>query len=68
MDPATTVAERQELMPMLKWLNGQFPDKFAARLEDKVQNLEGSRKLAAFRIGTHNASILGNTGKFRNFP
>jgi chromosome partitioning protein len=68
MDPAATVAERQELMPMLKWLNGQFPDKFTARLEDKVQNLEGSRKLAAFRIGAHGATILNSTGKFRNFP
>ncbi len=41
-----------ELMPILKWLNGQFPSKFAARLDDKVQNIEGSRKIAAFRTNT----------------
>ncbi len=68
MDPAATVAERQELMPMLTWLNGQLPNRFAARLDDKVQDLEGSRKFAAFRTGTQNVTSLITTGKFRNYP
>lgn len=68
MDAAATVAERQELMPMLKWLNGQLPNRFAARLEDKVQDLEGSRKFAAFRTGMQNVTTLITTGKFRNYP
>jgi chromosome partitioning protein len=68
MEAAATVAERQELMPMLKWLNGQFPNRFAARLEDKVQDLEGSRKFAAFRTGMQNVTSLITTGKFRNYP
>ena len=68
MEAAATVAERQELMPMLTWLNGQFPNRFAARLDDKVQDLEGSRKFAAFRTGIQNVTSLITTGKFRNYP
>ncbi|MHB1238001.1 MAG: nucleotide-binding protein, partial [Gallionella sp.] len=68
MEAAATVAERQELMPMLAWLNGQFPNRFAARLDDKVQDLEGSRKFAAFRTGMQNVTSLITTGKFRNYP
>lgn len=68
MEAAATVAERQELMPMLAWLNGQFPNRFAARLDDKVQDLEGSKKFAAFRTGMQNVTSLITTGKFRNYP
>ncbi len=68
MDEATTFAERRELMPILKWLNGQFPNRYGSRIEDKVLSLEGSRKLAAFRAGTQNITILTATGRFKNYP
>jgi chromosome partitioning protein len=67
MDEAATVAERRELMPLLKWLNAQFPDKFGALFDDKIQNFEGSRKFAAFRPGTQNITVLSTTGKFKNY-
>lgn len=68
MDEAVTVAERRELMPILKWLNGHFPNKFGSRIEDKTQSLEGSRKFAAFRMGTQNITTLSATGRFKNYP
>ena len=68
MDESTTVAERRELMPLLKWLNGQFPNTFGSRIEDKTQSLEGSRKFAAFRTGTQNITVLSATGKFKRYP
>jgi chromosome partitioning protein len=68
MDEAATAAERRELMPILKWLNGQFPNRFGSRIEDKTQNLEESRKFAAFRMGTQNLTILTTTGRFKSYP
>jgi chromosome partitioning protein len=68
VDEAVTFAERRELMPILKWLNGHFPNKFGSRIEDKTQSLEGSRKFAAFRMGTQNVTILNATGRFKNYP
>ena len=61
MDGAATISERQELMPILKWLNGQFPDIFGSRLEDDVMSLEESRK---FAMGTQSFTVLSNTGRF----
>jgi chromosome partitioning protein len=66
MDEASTAAERRELMPILKWLNGQFPNRFGSRIEDKTLSLEGSRKFAAFR--TQNITVLSATGRFKSFP
>jgi chromosome partitioning protein len=68
MDEAATSAERRELMPILKWLNGQFPNRFGSRIEDKTLSLEGSRKFAAFRTGTHNITVLTATGRFKTPP
>lgn len=68
MDEVTTAAERHELMPILKWLNGQYPNRFGSRIEDKVASLEGSRKLAAYRTGTHSITFLSATGRFKNYP
>ena len=64
MDEAATVAERRELMPMLKWLNGHFPEKFGSRLESVVSNHEGPRQ---FAMGTQNFTVLSSTGKFTNY-
>jgi len=67
MDEAVTAAERRELMPIVKWLNGQFPNRFGSRIEDKAQSLEGSRKFAAFRMDPQNITTLSATGKFKSY-
>ncbi len=51
MEEGATTAERQELMPVLRWLDGHFPNRFGVRAEDKVISLESSRKWAAYRVG-----------------
>lgn len=51
MDEFTTTTERQELMPILRWLEGQFPNRYGIRADDKVLSLESSRKWAAYRGG-----------------
>lgn len=49
MDEMTSGSERQELMPIIKWMEGHFPNRFGVRSEDKVVSLESSKKYAAFR-------------------
>ncbi|MDD4912742.1 MAG: ParA family protein [Sideroxydans sp.] len=49
MDDSATASERQELMPIVKWLEGQFPNRFGIRAEDKIASLESSKKWAAYR-------------------
>lgn len=66
MDEAATVAERRELMPILKWLDGHVPNRFGSRVEDKVVSLESSRKLAAFRMIED--PTFSSTGRFKNYP
>jgi chromosome partitioning protein len=51
MDEYATADERQELMPIIKWIDGQFPNKFGVRADDKVISLESSKKYAAYRSG-----------------
>jgi len=68
MDKSATVAERQELMPILKWLNGQFPNRFGSRIEDITQSFEESRMLAALRTDTQNITVLSATGRFKSYP
>ena len=51
MDESTTFAERQEFMPIMKWMEGHFPNRFGVRADDKVVSLESSRKYAAYRGG-----------------
>jgi chromosome partitioning protein len=65
MDGPATIAERQELMPILQWLNGQFPDRFGSRLEDNAPSLEETRK---FALGTKSFTVLSTTGKFNSQP
>jgi chromosome partitioning protein len=64
MDESATIAERQEFMPMLKWLNGQFPERFGARLQDDASSLDETRR---FSMGTQNFAVLSTTGKFKNY-
>ena len=68
MDESATNLERRDLMPILKWLNGQFPNRFGSRIEDKTLTLEESRKFADFRTGTQNLSVVSSTGRFKNYP
>jgi len=49
MDESITASERQELMPIVKWLEGQFPNRFGIRAEDKIASLESSKKWAVYR-------------------
>jgi len=68
MDEAATAEERRELMPILKWLDGHYPNKFGSRIENKALSVDGSRKFAAFRMGTQNIDVLSATGKFKIYP
>jgi chromosome partitioning protein len=63
MDGPATIAERQELMPILKWMNGQFPDRFGTRLDDDTASIEKSKKSG---LGTQNVTVLSATGRFKN--
>lgn len=63
MDGAATIAERKELMPILNWLNEQFPDRLVARLDNDGSNSEDSRK---FAMGKQNFTVLSNTGRFKS--
>ena len=51
MDEASTTAERNELMPIFKWLNWESPNRNGERGINRILNIEDSRKLAAFRRG-----------------
>ncbi len=51
MDAVMTTAERQEFLPIIKWLEGHFPNRFGVRAGDKVVSLESSKKYAAYRGG-----------------
>jgi len=66
MDEMITTSERHELLPILKWVDGHFPNKFGSRIEDKVQSLDESRKISS--MGTQNVAYLSDTGKFKGFP
>jgi chromosome partitioning protein len=51
MDEVATSSERQEFMPIMRWMAGQFPNRFGVRADDKVVSLESSKKYAAYRSG-----------------
>lgn len=53
MDEATTLAERQELLPILQWLDGRVVNRQDPQHHDKVVNIEGARKFAAQSLGRH---------------
>lgn len=66
MDEADTSAERRELMPIVKWLDGHFPNQHGSRIEDKIISLEGSRKWSAYRAG--GVAALSATGSHKRYP
>ena len=49
MDESATSAERREFMPVLKWFEGSFPNRYGIRADDKLINLESSKQYAAYR-------------------
>jgi len=51
LDENESAKERQEFMPIVRWLEGYFPNRHGVRAEDKLASLESSRKWAAFRPG-----------------
>jgi len=68
MDEAATAAERRELMPIVKWLNGQFLNRYGSRVGDKTLTLEEARKFAALRIATQSLPAFSATGRFKSYP
>lgn len=52
MEEDESARERQELMPVVRWLEGYFPNRHGVRAEDKLASLESSRKWAAFCPGS----------------
>jgi len=70
MDETHTASERRELMPIIKWVDGHFPNRHGSRIEDKVKSLEGTRKFSTYRVGvtTQNLPTFGSTGKFNKTP
>ena len=51
MDETDTFAERQEYLPILKWLDGQEINSQMSKIDNNVVNIEKSRKFAAQRSG-----------------
>ncbi|MGC2166584.1 MAG: ParA family protein [Gallionella sp.] len=70
MDETITAAERREFLPVLKWVDGHYPNKFGSRVVDKFKSLESTRKFAAYRIGeaTQSSPAFSATGKFKHTP
>lgn len=46
-----SMSERDAFMPIVRWLEGHFPNRHGVRAEDKLASLESSRKWAVFRPG-----------------
>lgn len=49
MDEALSAAERRELQPIVRWMEGAFPNRHGVRADDKLINLESSKQYAAYR-------------------
>ena len=65
IDEGTADAERRELMPILKWLNSQFPTPHAVRFDDQVLGAKAAGKLIAFRRDSLNTAKFNSTGNFK---
>lgn len=69
MDEATTAAERQELMPIFSWIDGQLPQ-IQPTGSENVISFDKTGKFSALRTGgkTLLANIFTSTGRFKNQP
>ncbi len=65
MDEIVTAKERRDLLPIMKWLDGHLPNKHGVRAENKIINLEDSRKWQAYRAG--GSAPPSPTGKFNRY-
>lgn len=66
MDELESAGERQDFMPILRWLEGHFPNRFGVRAEDKLVSLESSRKWATYQpgaTGRYPAFLLASNNK-----
>ncbi len=50
MDEMVSNTERREITPILKWLEGSFPNRYGVRAIDNLINLESSKQYAAYRV------------------
>ena len=50
MDEMLSNTERREIAPILKWLEGSFPNRYGVRAIDNLINLESSKQYAAYRV------------------
>lgn len=50
MDEMASNTERREIAPILKWLEGSFPNRYGVRAIDNLINLESSKQYAAYRV------------------
>jgi chromosome partitioning protein len=60
LDDEASAGERDAFMPIVRWLEGHFPNRHGVRAEDRLASLESSRKWAVFRPGAA-------TGRFPAF-
>ena len=65
MDEIVTTKERLDLLPIVKWLDGSVPSRHGSRSENKIINLEDSRKWQAYRA---DGFTLNTADKFRGQP
>ena len=65
IDGSSADAERREFMPILKWLNSQFPAPHAVRFDDQVLGDEAANKLIAFRKDSLNTAKFNSTGNLK---
>ncbi len=68
MDEIMTSSERRDLLPVLKWVDGHYPNKFGSRVVGKVMSLDSTRKCAAYRSveATQSSPVCSATGKYKH--
>jgi chromosome partitioning protein len=69
MHGVDTTEEQRELMPIIKWLEGHYPNKHGSRVEDKVISLEKSKKWTAYHAKNNDDDEPGSsTGTHERYP
>ncbi|HEY0666029.1 MAG TPA: ParA family protein [Gallionella sp.] len=69
MDEESTVAEREELMPIFMWVEGTWTDSQAAG-STNIVSIDSSGKFSSMRTSGKSllSNILSATGRFKNLP
>jgi chromosome partitioning protein len=69
MHEIDTTEEQRELMPIIKWLEGRYPNKHGSRVENKIISLEESKKWTAYRAKHNDDDEPGSsTGTHHRYP